>query len=61
MSSGKGDNSHRCCGVSREGGMDVCMMGKDDGCLLSGCEGVRGRVVFAFFLIGLVSWRLRGF
>jgi len=30
--------------------MDVCVMGRDDGCLLSGGEGVRGRVVLALFL-----------
>jgi len=43
------------------GGMEVCVMGKDDGCLLSGGEGVRGSIVLAFFLTRLVSWRLGGF
>jgi len=61
MSSGKGGSSGRYCGVSREGGMDVCVMGRDDGCLLSGGEVVRGRIVLAFFLTGLVNWRLGGF
>ena len=61
MGSGKGGRGSRCCGVSWEGGMEVCMMGRDDGCLLSGGEGVRVRIVLAFFLTWLVSWRLGGF
>ena len=44
-----------------DGRMDVCVMGRDDGCLLSGGEGVWGWVVLAFFLTGLVSRRLGGF
>jgi len=55
MGSGKGGSRGRCCGVSGEGGMEVCVMGRDDGCLLSDGEGVRGRIVLAFFFIGLVS------
>jgi len=50
MSSRKCGCGGRCCGVFEEGG--------DDGCLLSGGEGVWGRVVLVFFLIGLVSRRL---
>jgi len=41
--------------------MNVCMMGGDDGCLLSGGEGVRGGVVFTFFLAGLVIQGLESF
>jgi len=37
MSSGKGGSGGRCCGVSWEGGVQVCVMGRDDGCLL--CAG----------------------
>jgi len=55
MGSGKGGCGGGCCDVSWEGGMEVCVMGRDDGCLLSGGEGVRGRIVLTFFLIGLVS------
>jgi len=47
--------------VSWEGGVEVCVMGRDDGCLLSGGESVRGRIVLAFFLTRLVSRRLCGF
>jgi len=36
--------------------MNVCVMGRDDGCLLSGGEGVRSGVVLIFFLTRLVSW-----
>jgi len=61
MGSGKGGGGGRCCGMSEEGGMEVCMMGRDDGCLLSGGEGVWGRIVLAFLLTRLVSWRLGGF
>jgi len=56
MGSGKGDSEGRCCGVSWEGGMEVCMMGRDDRCLLSSGEGMRGRIVLVFFLTRLVSW-----
>ena len=49
------------CGVPRDGGINVCVVGRDDGCLLSGGEGVWGGVVLAFFLIGLVSRGLGGF
>ena len=41
--------------------MDVCAVGRDDGCLLSGGEGVRGVVIFTFFLAGLVGRGLMGF
>jgi len=41
--------------------MNVCVVGRDDGCLLSGGEGVRGGVVLAFFLIGLVGQGLGDF
>jgi len=41
--------------------MKVCVMGRDDGCQVSGGEGVWGRIVLVFFFIGLVSWRLGGF
>jgi len=34
--SGKGGSGGRCYGVSWEGGVEVCMMGRDDGSLLSG-------------------------
>jgi len=61
MGSGKGGGEGRCCGVFRECGMDVCVMGRNDGCLLGGGEGVRDRVVLTFFLTGLVSRRLGGF
>jgi len=40
---------------SWEGGVEVCVMGRDDESLLSGGEGVRGRIVIAFFLTRLVS------
>jgi len=61
MGSRKGDGGGRCCNVFGEGGMDVCVIGRNNGGLLGGGEGVRGRVVLIFFLIGLVSWRLGGF
>jgi len=61
MGSGKGGSGGRCCGVSGDSGMDVYVMGRNNGCLLSGGEGVRGKVVLAFFLTRLVSWRLGGF
>jgi len=35
------------------GGWEVSGMGGGNGCLLGGCEGVRGGVVFAFFICGL--------
>ena len=38
MGSGKGGNGGRCCGVSQEDGMEVCVIGRDDGCLLSGVK-----------------------
>jgi len=34
---------------------DGCVEGGNDGCLLSGGEGVRGGIVFTFFLVGLVG------
>jgi len=60
-SSGKGDSGGRCCGVSWEGGVEVCVMGRNDGCLLSGGESVLGRIVLAFFLTRMVSQILCGF
>jgi len=41
--------------------MDVCMVGGDDGCLLSGGESVWDRIIFTFFLTRLVSRGPRGF
>ena len=62
MGGGEGGSRGECCGVPRDCWMmNVCVEGGDDGCLLSGGEGVRGGVVFAFFLTGLVSWGLGGF
>ena len=61
MGSGKGGSSGRCCGVSWEGGMEVCVIGRNVGCLLSGGEGVRGSIVLAFLLTRLVSWTFGGF
>jgi len=50
-----------CCGVLGNGGMNVCVVGRDDGCLLSGGKGVWGGVVLAFFLTRLVSRGLGDF
>jgi len=61
MGGGEGGSRGGCCGVPRDGGINVCVVGRDDGCLLSGGEGVWGGVVLAFFLIGLVSRGLGGF
>jgi len=63
MGGGKGAGRVGCCGVSRHGGwmMDVCVVGRDDGCLLSGGESVQGGVIFTFFLAGLVGWGPGGF
>ena len=63
MGGGKGGNKGGCCGVPWVGGwmMNVFVVGRDDGCLLSGGDGVRGEVVFTFFLAGLVGRGLRGF
>jgi len=36
-------------------------MGRGNGCLLGGGEGVRGGIVFTFFLCGLEGRRLRSF
>jgi len=36
--------------------MEVCMMGLEDGSLLSDGEGVRGRIVLVFFFGRLESW-----
>ena len=44
-------------GRARTGG--VCwgsLVGEYSGCLLSGGESVRGRVIFTFLLAGLVHW-----
>jgi len=41
--------------------MEVCMMGRDDGSLLSGGEGVQGRIVLTFFFTRLESWGLCSF
>ena len=40
---------------------EVRGMGRGNGCLLSGGEGVRSRVVLAFFLYGLEGRRLCSF
>jgi len=61
MGNRKGGNGGGCCGVPGGEGMNVCVMGRDDECLLSGGEGVWGRVILVFFLTGLVSRRLGGF
>jgi len=61
MGGGKGGSRGWCCNVSRDGGMNVCVMGRDDGCLLSGGECVRGGVVLVFFFTRLMSRRLGGF
>jgi len=61
MGGGEGGSRGGCCGVPGDGGINVCVVGRDDGCLLSGGEGVWGGVVLAFFLIGLVSRGLGGF
>jgi len=55
MGSGKGGSGGTCYDVFWKGGMEVCVMGRDDGCLLSGGEGVQGKIVLAFFLTRLVS------
>jgi len=52
------------CGMSWLSGWKVSGVGEGDRCLLGGGEGVRGGVVFAFFLYGLEGWgpcSLRGF
>jgi len=62
MGGGKGGNRGRCCGVPWDGGMmNVYVMGRDDGCLLSGGEGIHSGVVLTFFLTRLVRWGLGGF
>jgi len=63
MGGGKGGGRGGCYGVPGDGGwmMNVCVIGRDDGCLLSGGEGVWGRVEFTFLLAGLVGWGLGGF
>jgi len=40
---------------------EVMGMGRSNGCLLGGGEGVRSGVVLAFFLCGLEGWGLRSF
>jgi len=58
----EGGSRGGCCGVPGDGWMmNVCVVGRDDGCLMSGGEGVQGGVVFAFFLTRLVSWGIGGF
>jgi len=61
VGSGKGRSGGRCCKVFWEDGVEVCMMGRDDGSLLSGGEGVRGRIVLTFFLTRLESQGLCSF
>ena len=41
--------------------MEVCMIGRDDGSLLSSGEGVRGKIVLTFLLVRLESRGLCGF
>jgi len=47
--------------VPGDGGMNVCVVGRDDGYFLSGGEGVWGGVVLAFFFTRLISRGLGGF
>jgi len=49
---GGGGGSHS---ISWEGGVEVSMMGWEDGSLLGGGEGVRGRIVLAFLFSRLES------
>ena len=58
MGGGKGGSRVGCGGVPGDGGwmMGVCVVGRDDGCWLGGGESMRGRVIFTFFLAGLVGW-----
>jgi len=60
---GEGGNRGGCCGVPGDGGwkMNVCVMGRDDGCLLSDGEGVKSGIVFTFLLVVLVGWGVGGF
>jgi len=57
----KGGSGGRCCRVPCEGGVEVCMMGRDDGSLLGGGEGAGGRIVLTFLLTRLESRGLCGF
>jgi len=44
MGGGEGGSRGGCCGVPGDGWMmNVCVVGRDDGCLLSGAKGVRGK------------------
>jgi len=61
VGSGKSGSGGGCYGVSWEGGVEVCMMGRDDGSLLSGGAGVRGRIVLTFLLTRMESRGLCGF
>ena len=61
VGSGKSGSGGRCCRVSWDGGVEVCMMGRDDGSLLSDGDGVRGRIILTFFLTRLESRGICGF
>jgi len=49
------------CGEPRLTGWKVVGMGRGNGCLLGGGEGVEGGIVFTFFLCRLESRRLHSF
>jgi len=57
MTGGKGGSRVGDCGVFGDGCwmMNVCVVGGDDGCLLSGGESVWGGIVFTFFIARLVG------
>ena len=63
ISGGKGGSRVSGCGVYGDSGwmMDVCVVGEDDGYLLSGGESVCGGIRFTFFLARLLGWGLGGF
>jgi len=58
MGGGKSGFMMSSCGVCWEGGHVVGgrPMGGYGGCMMSGGESVRGRIIFTFLLIGLVHW-----
>jgi len=63
MGGGKGGSKVSCCGVSGDGSwmMDVCVVSRDDRCLLSGGESMQGGVIFPFLLVKLVGIGPGGF
>jgi len=62
MSGGKGHNRLVGSRLFGDGGWMIgrCVVGGDDGCLLSGGESVWGGIIFTFFLAGLVGRELGG-